>query len=36
MHEYANTAKVKLEYYTMSQLFQLTTGQNPDGYDVNY
>jgi hypothetical protein len=36
MDEYARAQAVRLEYYTMSQLFQLTTGKDPATLDVQY
>ncbi|ACY14587.1 polysaccharide deacetylase [Haliangium ochraceum DSM 14365] len=36
MDEYAQDKRVRLEYYTMSQLFELQTEQDPDKIEVNY
>ncbi|HTF03754.1 MAG TPA: hypothetical protein VK826_06995 [Bacteroidia bacterium] len=36
MEEYALSKKVKIEYHTMSSLFNNVTGENADKLDVNY
>lgn len=36
MEAYALSRNVKIEYHTMSSLYQIVTGTDPAALDVNY